>query len=221
MSSNWKARRLASRSLKVHTRHSDKASIAAYAGSLVPKANAFITAYDTGSRYEATWKRDMQEGRGAMAALLGLINEWKPHVVRERPGFDVTTIADRPTVPEDLIEDGVKLAEQLEAVPQPWAADAAAGLRAKATDAERETDEAAAADATYKEQLTLIRATKVEFEAELSRFRDSLKAALGTTSHPDYQKLRDDRAGVRDEDDDPNGPQPSPPVEPAPAPPVG
>lgn len=220
MSATWKTRRLASRGKKVQARHGGKPSIAAYGGSLIPKADAFITAYDTASRYEATWRREMAEGKGAMAALLVAINEWKPHVARERPGFDVTTIGDRPTVPEDLTGDGIALADELAAVSQPWAADAAAGLRVLATDAERETDEAAAADATHNEQLERVRTTKADLEAELSRFRDTLRAALGS-SHPDYQKMRAEKATTVDADDDPAAPQPSPPVTPAPVPPIG
>lgn len=219
MSSHWKSRRLASRSKKVQARHSDKPSIAAYGGSLNPKADAFITAYDTAARYEATWRKEMAEGKGAMGALSSAMNEWKPHVARERPGFDVTTIGDRPTVPEDLIEDGVALADQLDLVAQPWATDGAASVRVKATDAERETDEAAAADATHNEQLAAVRDAKVEFDAELARFRSTLRAALGS-SHPDYQKLRADRAATADADDDPAAPQPSPSVTPAPVPPI-
>lgn len=152
----------------MQARHAAKPSIAAYAGSLIPKADAFIEAYDIASKYESTWRREMAEGKGAMAALLRAINEWKPHVARERPGFDITTIGDRPTVPEDLISDGIALADELATVPQPWAADSSAGLRTLATDAERETDEAAAADATHNEQLERVRTTKIEFEAELT-----------------------------------------------------
>jgi len=219
MSSHWKARRLASRAKKVQARHAGKASIAAYSGSLLPKADAFIAAYDTAAKYEATWKREMKEGQGAMTTLLGSINEWKPHVMRERPGFDVTTVGDRPTVPEDLIEDGIKLADELASIPQEWATGAAAELRSQAEAAEKETDEAAAADATYNEQLERTRRTKLEFEAELSRFRNTLKSVF-SSSHPDFQKLRGQKAGAIDADDDPNAPQPSPPVEPAPVPPV-
>lgn len=220
MTTHWKTRRLAARAKKVQARHEGTPSIGAHGESLIPAADAYITAYDTAAKFEATWKREMAEGKGAMAALLRAINEWKPHVARERPGFDVTTIGDRPTVPEDLVEDGVALADELDAVGKQWATDAAAGLRALSDSAEKETDEAAGADATYKEQLQRVRTTKIALDSYLSGFRDTLRAVVGT-SHPDYQKLRAEKATTKDVDDDPGAPQPSPPVAPAPTPPVG
>src|SRR5690606_38611101 len=48
----------------------------------------------------------------------------------------------------------------------------------------------------------------------------TLRSVLGR-SHPDFQKLRVEKASKPDDDDDPNGPQPSPPVTPAPEPPQG
>lgn len=222
---HWKARRLAARSLKVLARHGDEPAIAAYTTTLGPKATTYIREYDTAGKHEAAWRREMAEGHGAMSALQKEMNAWKPHVARERPGFDLTTIGDRPTVPEDLVQDAIAMAEELEAVrdaegntPE-WAIAAAASIREKAVAAERETDEAAAADATYKEQLAKVRDAKAELDAELSRFRETLRVVLGR-SHPDFQKLRVRRAAVVDVDDDPNAPPPSEPVTPAPAPPA-
>lgn len=218
MATHWKSRRLAARALKIFARHRAVPAIGAYETSLGPKANAFITTYDTAVRYEGTWRKEMTEGRGAMAALLAEINAWKPHVARERPGYDLTTIGDRPAVPEDLIQDGIALAEQLESVAAPWAAAGATALRAKATDAERETDEAAAADAQHSANLTAVRAAQAAFDGELQLLRDTLRATIGR-SHPDFQKLRAEKVAAADSDDDPAAPPPSPPVEPAPAPP--
>jgi hypothetical protein len=222
MSAHWKTRRLAARVKKVVLRHADKPAIAAFQLTLVPKADDFIASYDEAARHEAEWRRDMVEGRDSLGNLQLEVDSWKPHVVRERPGFDATTIGDRPTVPEDLIQDAHAIADELDLVREadgttvkPWAAAAAASLRSKAEIAERETDEAAAADATRNEQLTAVREKKVSLDAELTLFRSSLRAVLGR-SHPDFQKLRAEKAAALDEEDDPEAPQPSRPVIPAP-----
>ena len=177
------------------------------------------------AKHQVTWRRETAEGRGAMALLEKEVEAWKPHVARERPGFDLTTIADRPTVPEDLVQDAVALAEELEEVrvaadgaTPPWATGAATTIRGLAADAERETDQAAAADAIHNEQLTDVRAKKAAFDAELSLFRNTLRAVLGR-SHPDFQKLRANKAAAPDPEDDPSAPAPSDPVTPEPTPP--
>ena len=219
----WKLRRQASRSIKVFGRHSAVPSIGAYASSIVPTANAMIGAYDAVRAYQATWKREMGEGRGAMKVLLENVNLWKPHVARENPSFDLSAIADRPDVPEDLIEDALRLATELGnvraggAAPE-WATAAKAGLVRLTEAAERETDEAAAADARWTELQRALDSAASAFDATLQNFRRGLRAAL-KRSHPDYQKLRAEKAAERDEDDDPNAPQPAPAVTPAPTPP--
>lgn len=224
--SHWKARRLASRAVKVLDRHkAQSAAIAAYEQSLRTAAGDFIRIYAQATGYESTWRVEMTEGRGAMAELKRTIESWKPHVARERPGFDLTTIADRPTVPEDLIEDALALADEHDRIvdasgtTREWAAGGAAALRAAAQKAEKETDESAAADASYNKLLADTRGAYTTFNAELSRFRATLRSVLGS-SHPDFQKLRAERSGTADTDDDPGGPVPSDPVTPAPTPPV-
>lgn len=220
---HWKARRLAPRAIKVVARHADKPAIVAYTDTLGPKATTFIEAYDTAGKHEANWRREMAEGRGAMKALQTEIDAWKPHVGRERAGFDLTTIGDRPTVPEDLVQDAIALAEELDEVraadgsAPAWATAAAVRIREKAALAERETDEAAAADSAHNEQLARVRAAKAELDAELSKLRDTLRVVLGR-SHPDFQKLRAKKASASDVEDDPSAPPPSDPVIPEPPP---
>ncbi len=217
MSAHWKSRRLAARALKVYSRHADKDAIGAYARSLSPLAEGYIASYDAAGRYESTWRREMAEGRGAMAELARELGAWKPHLAREKPEVDLSSIGDRPTVPEDLVEDARGLAESLENVRDPegntpgWATKGAAKLRELASRAEKETDEAAAADAQHNELLARVRAAKAPFDAELSRFRSTLEAVLGR-AHPDFQKLRADKAGAADVEDDPAGPSVVPTV---------
>ncbi len=226
MTAQWKLRRLASRALKVLSRHQESnAAIGAFVAPIRTASEAFIKAHSQVGGYVVKWRTEMSEGRGAMMELRREINAWKPHLARERPGFDLTTIADRPSVPEDLIEDGFMLAEQLDLVQGPggttpdWASSAAATLRTKCEMAEKETDEAATADSMYNGFLREARDTAAAFEAELGRFRATLRSVLGS-AHPDVQKLRTNRATTSDVDDDPNAPAPSDPVTPAPEPPV-
>jgi hypothetical protein len=220
MSAHWKTRRLATRAKKVVARHASKPAIAAFDPILTMKADAFIETYDAAARNEAHWRRELHQGRDAMGDLEATMSSWKPHIARERPGFDLTTIGDRPTVPEDLIQDAIALADELDAIRSadgttpPWATAAATTLRQKAELAEREADEAAQADATRNEQLATVRANKAAFDAELSLLRETLRALLGR-SHPDFQKLRAEKASAPDEEDDPNAPQPSAPVVPS------
>lgn len=223
----WKLRRLAARTIKVHGRHKAvSGAIAAYEGSLIPSCVAYVAAYDAAASYQPKWRKEMDEGKGAMAALITAISAWKPHLARELPGLDIATIGDKPTVPEDLVEDGFRLSEALgqikgaDGATPGWATHASTELDTLSQSAERETDEAAAADAQLAELLAAVRASGVAFEGHLSLFRQTLRSVLGR-SHPDFQKLRAEKATATDEDDDPGAPQPSPPVTPAPAPPAG
>jgi hypothetical protein len=222
---HWKARRLATRAKKVVARHADKPAIGAFEAPITAKADAFIESYDAAARNEAEWRHELQQGRDGMSDLQRTMESWKPHIARERPGFDLTTIGDRPTVPEDLFQDAHALADELDAVraadgtTPPWASAAAVLLRNMADIAEREADEAARANATHSERLATVRANKAAFDTELSLLRDTLRATIGRT-HPDFQKLRAEKASALDEEDDPTAPQPSGPVTPSETPPV-
>lgn len=217
MASHWKSRRLAGRALKVLARHTDKPAIAAHTDSLAPDTTSFIAEYDGAGRYEVTWRKEMAEGKGSMGTLAKEVEAWKPLVAANLRGYDLTTIGDRPTVPEDLIHDALDLADAIAnirdaagATPS-WIAGAASSLRGKAADAERETDEAATADARHNELLAGVRSKKVSFDAKLSLFRNTLRAVLGQ-SHPDFQKLRAEKASASDVEDDVSAPPVSPPV---------
>lgn len=225
MSAQWKLRRFAPRALKVWERHKDaNPAVMAFEGPLGTSARGYLAIYTEVTAYRADWKREMSEGRGSMLELKKELDRWKPHIARERPSFDLREIGDQPAVPEDLIEDCHAAADELDEVKSadgtqaPWAAAAAASIRGKADVAERETDEAAAADSKYSQLLTSTRERQAVFAAELSRFRATLRSVLGS-SHPDVQKLRANRASSIDEDDDPTGPRPADPVTPADGPP--
>lgn len=226
MSAHWKLRRLAARVKKVYGRHKDASpAVLAFEGPLLTAADGYVSVYGETTAYRARWRIEMDEGRGSMTALKKLLDIWKPHVARERPGFDLRDIGDNPLVPEDLVEDALALADELLEVkdasgaPVPWAQAAAATITAQAQTTERETDEAAAADSKYSDLQSRVRAANALFGDELGRFRATLRSVLGS-SHPDVQKLRVNRASARDEDDDPSVPGPADPVTPAVDPPT-
>jgi hypothetical protein len=104
--------------------------------------------------------------------------------------------------------DAIELARRPDGSPFPWAAGAVTALRAAAADADREANEAAAADARYRELQATARTTGDAFDLELQRFRRSLAVVLGR-NHPDFQKLRGNRAWAPDADDEEPEPAPS------------
>jgi hypothetical protein len=214
----WKLRRLAQRSRRVQTRRaSDAPVIAAYGTTLNPRATAYITAYDAAAKYQTKWRKEMKEGKGAIAGLVKTIRAWLPLVARDVPGFDASTFADQPDVPDDVLEDGDRLLSEVEdfkdAEEKPLAYQEAAikELGPALQAANKEWAEAEAADKLYQDLLKDVRETAAVFDPELQAFRRSLSTVFGR-SDKDFQKLRAERAGQADEDDDPNAPQPPSPL---------
>ena len=216
----WKLRRLAPRTIRViERRGSEHPAVQAYASTLVPKAEAFVAAYDASKKYESRWKSEMEEGKGAVADVLKVIQAWLPLVQRDVPGFDGSSYGDRPTVPDDVLEDGGRLFDEVHdyvdgngaalAFRDPFLQDLEPKLQAAA----KEWKEAEGADTEFQSILAKVRATAEAFDTELQGFRKTLTAVVGRRDK-DFQKLRAQKAQVRDEDDDPAAPPP-PPVPPA------
>ena len=219
----WKLRRLAPRAKRVQARRSaDAPVIAAFAGTLPQKADAYIAAYDAAAKYENTWRKEMGESKGAVAALLKAIQSWLPFLARDVPGFDASTFGDQPGVPDDVIADGERLASVFEeavgadAQPLPYRDAALAALTPGIVAANKEWSEAESADAAYQKLLKDSRAAGAVFDAEIQTFRRVLAAALGRQDK-DFQKLRVERAAQKDEEGDGSAPPPPAPVTPAPA----
>jgi len=193
-----------------------------YATTLIPKATAYMTAYDDSARYESQWRREMAEGKGAVAALVKVIRSWLPLLVRDIPQFDASTFADKPDVPDDVIEDAGRLIDLIEEIKGkdgqalPYKNVATQALTKDIAAANKEWSEAEAADAHYQKLLADTRSTGAVFDTELQAFRRTLAQVVGR-SDKDYQKLRAERASQKDEDDDSAAPESPPPVEPAPA----
>jgi hypothetical protein len=210
----WKLRRLASRAIRVQERRSGDAPVlAVYSKTLPPKANAFIAAYDAAAKYENTWRREMKEGKGAAAKLVIEIRGWLPLLERDVPEFEASSFADKPDVPDDIIEDGNRLLEVFDEVTDAqgkaldYAFQAKNSLNDALVPANKECSEAEAADSKYQKLLSDVRATAAVFDLELQTFRRSLGHVAGR-SDKDFQKLRTERASQKDDEDDPNAPAP-------------
>jgi hypothetical protein len=181
-----------------------------------------MAAYDKAAKYQASWKKEMAEGRSAIAALVKLMQSWLPLLKRDVPGFDGGIYGDKPEVPDDVIEDGEWLASVIEEFrdnagnPLAYQKAALDALGPAVQAAIKEWGEAEAADAQYQQMLAAVRTMADPLQQDLVALRRSLMATSGRNDK-DYQKLRAERASYPDEDDDPSAPTPPKPVVAAPA----
>lgn len=215
-------RRLASRFIRVlNRRASASPALASLAKTGVPKAEAFIKSYDKCQLYQADWKKEMAEGRGAILALVAVVRSWLPQVKRDVPGFDSSAFVDRPDVPDDVLEDAERLLSTIQdyrdgqGQPLSYQTEAVETLTLALQAAAKEWAEAEASDSTYQQLLASVRELSAIMQGEMVALRRTLVVVVGR-SDKDFQKLRVERGGFPDEDDDPNAPPPSKPVEAAP-----
>jgi hypothetical protein len=172
-------------------------------------------------KYQASWKKEMAEGRSAIASLVKLMQTWLPLLKRDVPGFDGGTYGDNPEVPDDVIEDGERLASVLDEFrdskgnPLPYQKAALDALTPAVQAAIKEWGEAEATDAQYQQSFATVRQMAEPLQRDLVTLRRTLMVTAGR-SDKDYQKLRAERAGFPDEDDDANAPTPPKPVVAAP-----
>jgi hypothetical protein len=192
-------------------------AIAALLETVVPKADKYIATYDKCMKFGAKAKKEMSEGRAAVAALLKLIQMWAPLLKRDVPGFDGSSYGDQPQVPDDVIEDGERMASVIEehrdnaGNPLPYQKAALDGFGPALQAAAKEWGEAEAADSEYQQLMASVRELADALQTDLITLRRSLLVTVGRADK-DYQKLRSERAGLPDEDDDPNAPVPPTPV---------
>jgi hypothetical protein len=184
-----------------------------------PQAEAFMAAYDRVVKYAMTRKKELEEGKTAIAALLKQIRAWVPLVLRDVPGFDPSVYGDRPEVPDDVLEDGERLlsvideARNAKGEPLAYRQQALETLGAAVTAALKEWGEAEAADKEYQNVNNEMRVQAGNLQRDLVILRRTLLATVGS-SDMDYQKLRVERAGEPDEEDDPSAPS-APVIKPA------
>jgi len=218
----WKMRRLDSRAARIVQRRAPQSPvIAAFLATLVPKANAYSAAYDKAAKFQANWKKEMAEGRSAIAGLVKLMQAWLPLLKRDIPGFDGGIYGDKPEVPDDVMEDGERLMSVIDEFrdgqgnPLAYQKAALDALGPAVQAAIKEWAEAEAADSDYQKAFAAVRELAAPLQQDLVALRRSLLATVGRADK-DYLKLRAEQAGSPDEDDDPNVPMPPKPVEAAP-----
>jgi len=216
----WKLRRLAPRAIRVHERRAAGIpALMAFGSTLVPIAKEFMDSYDGVQRYSAEWRKQMREGRSAIATLTTEMRSWLPRLGVDIPQFDRSTFADS-DVPDDIMEDAQRLLETVEEhqelaadesnqlEPLPYAEQLQASLAPLFEAAAKEWREADASDSDYQQALAKVRGLARDFERELVAFRATLSTAFDR-SDADYQKLRTARAATPDPEDDANAPQPT------------
>lgn len=218
----WKLRRLAPRALRVMKRRAASSpAVAAHMAQLGPQSEAYMAAYDRAVKYAMTMKKEMGEGRTAVAGLLKQMQAWVPLLLRDLPGFDGSIYGDKPAVPDDVLEDGERLLSVIDEArtargePLPYRQQAMDAIGAALTAAIKEWSEAEAADREYQKVYSDLRAQADGLQRDLVTLRRTLLAELGSKDK-DYQKLRAERAGYPDDEDDPAAPS-APAAKPAPA----
>lgn len=218
----WKLRRLAPRAIRIVKRRApDSKVIATFAQTTVPKAEVYMATYDRSVKDRANWKKEMQEGRTAVGTLVKRIQSLAPLLKRDVPGFDGSVYGDQPVVPDDVIEDGERMRSVIDEFrdgsgnPLFYQKEALEQLEPALQAATKEWSEAEAADSGYQKLLASVRDMGDDLQKDLVALRRCLLITVGRPDR-DYQKLRAERAGLPDEDDDPNAPKPPEPVVPAP-----
>jgi hypothetical protein len=122
--------------------------------------------------------------------------------------------------PDDVIEDGERMASVIDESregkgnPLSYQKEALDQLGPAMQVATKEWTEAEAADSEHQKLLAPVRDMADDLHKDLVALRRCLLITVGRSDR-DYQKLRSERAGLPDEDDDPNAPKPREPVVPA------
>jgi hypothetical protein len=142
-----------------------------------------------------------------------------PLLLRDVPGLDGSVYGDKPGVPDDVIEDGERLlsvideARTAKGEPLSYRQQALEVMDPLVKAAVKEWGEAEAADKEYQSVMAGLRTQADELQRSLVSLRHTLLIEVGRKDK-DYQKLRAERAGYPDEDDDPAAP-PAPAPKPA------
>ncbi|MBU1241435.1 hypothetical protein KKF84_07480 [Myxococcota bacterium] len=216
----WKLRRLAARCLRVLDRKKGTDPVfTAFEFSVRPVAANFIKAFDEIGKAKATLSKEREEGRSAVDRLFVITRAWLPLLKRDIPGFDTMEFTSTRAVLDDILEDAIRLhgmvTDYAEGSPTPlsYAADCLASLDTAINSAQKEITEAEQSDVTYQSLSRALRDMATDLEKQMVAFRRTLAVVSGRADK-DYQKLRLERAGATDVDDDPAAPLP-PVVEPA------
>jgi hypothetical protein len=205
-------RRLAPRAIRVLARHSPREpGLAAFSTSLAANAPAFIKAYDTVRRWTKRRMEERAEAQGAVGELLYKLRIWAPQVARDIDHVVASEFGDNPAVADEVINDAKVLMEHVTEranegkEPLPYAEALLEDLGAALARAQAECEQAEAAQADFRAMRIEARELGIALERDLVAFRRVLRTVIGT-AHPDYQKLRRERARSTDADDGTDAP---------------
>jgi hypothetical protein len=192
----------------VFARHKDKEpGLATFEKPAVESARSFITMHDMVTRAAAERLQEHGNGKTKIDELLKKERIWAAKLSIDIPGLNPADFGDNPDVPDDVLSDGDKLIEigtnhrDLNGEPLPYAELLVQDLGAAIEEAKTEWDEAEGVQGGYRTLRAQCREAAAAFEKGLIAFRRALKAVIGR-AHPDFQKLRVERARTRDVDDD-------------------
>jgi len=203
-----KLRRLAPRVIRVFARHKDKEpGLATFEKPAVERARSFITLHDAVTRAATERLQEHGNGKNKIDELVRKERIWAAKLSIDIPGLNPADFGDNPGVPDDAISDGDKLIEigtkhrSLDGEPLPYAELLAQDLGTAIAEAKADWDQAEGVQGGYNTLRAECREAAAAFEKGLIAFRRALKAVIGR-AHPDFQKLRVERARSRDVDDD-------------------
>jgi hypothetical protein len=185
-------RRLAPASIFVIQQHAAvKASIAAYAPTMVPLANEVLVAIRTLDMLKADQVALMAASKRETNELHGVMLEWSGHLGRDLEGFDLASFSRDATLTFDV---GAKASSLKQLVEQKGAhlhyrEALLTELTARIDSANEAQTGSQAARVALQEKQREVRELMAAFYKELIALRRTVRAALGS-SHFDSQRLR-------------------------------
>ncbi len=203
----WKLLRLGDRAKRIVDRRGPESpAVASYGLTVHAKVDAFATAREAVTSYEATWRVSMSSGRTSLAALLKVERAWVPLVLRDCPGVTNATFLPDTTVPDDLLKGADRLVLFITGYvdeankPLPYQVPALAALTPVLADTRAAVTKSEAADANFQKLQKDARAAATELDAELIAFRRTLLATFGKEDK-DYQRLRAEKVAHKEATD--------------------
>ena len=185
-------RRLAPASIHVIQRHAAlKASIAAYAPTMVPLANDVLVAIRTLDILKADQVALMAASKRETTALHGVMLEWSGPLSRDLEGFDLASFSRNASLTFDVAQKASSLKQLVEqkGTHLHYREGLLTELTARIDSANEAQTGSQTARVVLQEKQREVRELTAAFYKELIALRRTARAALGS-SHFDYQRLR-------------------------------
>jgi hypothetical protein len=183
--------RVAVSSGNVVRRHSDNPVIAAVGETLLPAAELFVTAHTALEVARTTQTALVAESAAATEALDRTLSAWLGPLGRDVPGFDATAYGQNPEVTLEVIADGRRLLEVVQAHESSltYAEQLVQALRSAIEVAEAAHTRAQDARIELQRKQAEVRKLAVALQRHLIALRRAVRVELGSRHH-DYQRLR-------------------------------